>query len=255
MSRKFRLLLGIGLLTAAAGVAAAQVGSKTTTTMGESTKATATRTVHAEIIDVSGNTVIAKTAEGTREYKVPEGFKFQMDGKDIGVEELKPGMKVTATITTTTTVTPVTVTEVRQAEVLAVSGTAIIVRGPQGNRMWTGKDVAERNIKIFREGKEVGIADLKVGDRLTATIVSQKPPQRVSEQKVKAMVHGEAAAPAPAPAAEAAPAPAPAPAPAAEAPAKKLPKTASQVPLVGLAGVLSLFAGLGLTVSRRRRSR
>jgi len=166
---------------------------------------------------------------------------------------LKPGMKVTAVITTTTTVTPVTVTEVRQAEVLAVSGSAIIVRGPSGNRMWTAKDVAGRNIKIFREGKAVEISELKAGDRLTATIVSEKPPQKVSEQQVNAMVHGAPAAPAPAP--EAAPAPAPEPAPAAEAPAKKLPKTASQVPLVGLVGVLSLFAGVGLAVSRRRRSR
>ena len=162
-------------------------------------------------------------------------------------------MKVTATITTTTTVTPVTVTEVRQAEVLAVAGHAIIVRGANGNRKFTMEDVNGRDIKIFRDGQEVELAQLKVGDKLTATIVSHHPPTVVSSQAVKAAVSGAPAAPAPAPTAApamAAPAPAAEPAP---APAHhKLPKTASSVPLTGLAGVLSLAAGFALAISRRR---
>jgi LPXTG-motif cell wall-anchored protein len=183
---------------------------------------------------------------------------FQMDGKDIGVADLKPGMKVKATITETTTVTPVTVTDVRQAEVLDTTGGNLIVRGPKGIRKWSSKDISEHNIKIYRDGKEAQIGDFKKGDRVTAVIVSQKPPETVSSRSVMASAH-EAPAPAPAPAA-AAPAPEPAPAPAAEpapaaAPAhKKLPKTASSVPMVGLLGVLSLASGLALTI-RRRRSR
>jgi LPXTG-motif cell wall-anchored protein len=240
MARKFSLILGIGLLVA--GIASAQASSSASS-----------RTVQAEIIDVSGNTVVARTAQGTKEYTVPDGFKFQMNGQDIGVADLKPGMKVSATITTTTTVTPVTVTEVRQAEVLAVAGGAIITRGPNGNRKWTMEDINSHDIRIFRDGKEVEISQLKVGDRLTATIVSHHPPTVVSSQSVKASVAGAPAKPAPtaAPAmAAAAPAPAAEPAP---APAHhKLPKTASSVPLTGLAGVLSLAAGFALAISRRR---
>jgi LPXTG-motif cell wall-anchored protein len=93
--------------------------------------------------------------------------------------------------------------------------------------------------------------DLRVGDELTATIVSHKPPKVVSEQQVKAAVHGAPAAPAPAAASAPAPAPEPAAAPA-PAEHKKLPKTASNVPLAGLAGILSLAAGIGLAISRRR---
>jgi len=80
-----------------------------------------------------------------------------------------------------------------------------------------------------------------------------------------------AAAPAPAPAMSApAPAPAraepkpaePAPAPAAAAPApapapvkpKKLPKTGTDLPVVALLGWVSLTAGLGLSIGRRRRN-
>lgn len=68
-----------------------------------------------------------------------------------------------------------------------------------------------------------------------------------------------APAPAPAPAPAAAPAPAPAPAPVAAAPPppapeppRELPRTASPVPLVGLAGVLLLAGGLALRSFRFR---
>lgn len=260
MSAKIRTLLGMSVLAAAVGVAQAQVSSKTTTTTGAPQKTSTTRTITGTVVSVDGNTIVGRTAEGTREYKVPDGFKFQMDGKDIGVADLKPGMKVSATITDTTTVTPVTVTEVRQAEVLDTTGGALVVRGPKGIRKWTAKDVADYNIKIYREGKEAQVGDFKKGDRITAVIISHKPPEVASSRSVKASATGapEAPAPAPAPAAAAAPAPAPAPAPAAEPAhaehAKKLPKTASSVPVVGLLGVLSLASGLALTI-RRRRSR
>jgi hypothetical protein len=69
-----------------------------------------------------------------------------------------------------------------------------------------------------------------------------------------------APAPAPAPAPAAAPAPAPAPAPVAAAPApapapeppRALPRTASPLPLVGLAGMLLLAGGLALRSFRFR---
>jgi LPXTG-motif cell wall-anchored protein len=68
-------------------------------------------------------------------------------------------------------------------------------------------------------------------------------------------------APAPAPA-RAEPKPEPAPAPAAPAPApapapvkpKKLPKTGTDLPLVALLGWVSLTAGLGLSIGRRRKT-
>ena len=254
MSARIRTLLGMGLLAAA--VASAQVSQKTTETKGAPMKTSKTRVVEGEVVSVSGSDVVFKTAAGARDVKVPDGFKFQMDGKDIGVADLKPGMKVKATITETETVTPVTLTDVRQAEVLDTTGGNLIVRGPKGIRKWSAKDISENNIKIYRDGKEAQIGDFKKGDRITAVIVSQKPPEVVSSRSVKASATG-APEPAPAPAAAAAPAPAPAPAaePApAAAPAKKLPKTASSVPAVGLLGVLSLATGLALTI-RRRRSR
>jgi LPXTG-motif cell wall-anchored protein len=250
------ILVG-AVLFAVATVATAQYpSSKTSTEMGKAETTTTTRTIHATVVSVDGNKVVGRDASGkATEYTIPEGFKFQHEGKEIGVADLKPGMKVSATITTTVTTTPVTVTEIRKGKVLAVSGDSVVVRGPQGVRRFTFAELQERHVRLKNgAGQEISsFSELKAGDHFTATIVTNEKPQVVSEREAKAYVQGETApAPAAAPAHAEAPAAAPAPAPAA-APASTLPKTGSQVPLFGLMGALSIAAGLGLTLRRRSR--
>jgi hypothetical protein len=106
---------------------------------------------------------------------------------------------------------------------------------------------------------------------VSATIITEKAPQVMTEQQVNASLtsHGEppmapaakAAAPAPTPKPAAAPATTPKPAAAAPPPAaapapapKHLPKTASPLPLVGLLGGASLAMGALMTTLRRRRA-
>jgi len=252
----FSAFLGMGLLVATAGVATAQQTSSTTTTqMGTPQSTTTTRVVQATVVSVDGNKVVGRDASGkTTEYTLPEGFKLEHEGKQIGVADLKPGMHVKATITTTTTTTPVTVTEIRKGTVLKVSGDNVIVRGPLGVRRFSNADASKHGAKIMRDGKEIALSDLREGDNFTAVLVTDHPPTVVSEREAKAYATGGAPAPAPAPAAASAPAPAPAPAPAAEpapAPAKHLPKTATQLPLVAVMGALLLAAGFGLSRVRR----
>ena len=248
----------VGVLLAV-GVASAQQPSATTTTqMGTPETTTSTRVINATVVSVNGNKVVGKDASGkATEYTIPDGFKFQFEGRDIGVADLKPGMKVSATVTTTTTTTPVTVTEIRKGKVLAVVGDDVIVRGPQGVRRFSNQDARARNATIMRDGKQISLSDLHVGDVFTAVIVTDHPPKVVSAREAKAYA-SEEPKPAAAPATAAAPAPAPAQAPAAApapAPAKKLPKTASRIPLVGLMGALSIAVGLGLSLVRRSRVR
>ena len=122
--------------------------------MGQSSSATSTRLVNATVVSVNGNKVVAQDATGkATEYTIPDGFKFQFEGRDIGVSELKPGMKVSATVTTTTTTTPVYVTEIKSGKVLAVSGNNIIVQGPQGNRVFSNQDAVKRNARIMKDGQ------------------------------------------------------------------------------------------------------
>lgn len=242
-----RVLLTVGTLACLAGGASAQ---QTTT---------ATETKKFEVIAVDGNQLVVRLPEGTREMTVPDDFRFTVDGRQMSVQELKPGMKGTATITTRTTVTPVTVTEVRNGTVMQASGPSIVVRTDEGIRMFTQSDVDKRGVRIVRNGQPASIADFRSGDRLTATIVTSKPPQVMTEKDVQAtLARGAAPAPAARPAAGAAQPAATAgspPAGAAPPAPRKLPKTASPLPLLGLAGFASLVTAAALTARRRRQAR
>jgi len=125
-------------------------------------------------------------------------------------------------------------------------------------KMFSQGDMDKRGVKIMKDGKPVDISELRANEQLTATIVTSKPPRIMTEKQVQASLAksaGGGAGAAPAPAA-AAPAHSTAGAPAATSGAepRKLPKTASPLPLLGLVGLASLIAGLGLTVTRRRAS-
>jgi len=236
-----RLVLCTALVCLTAAVSSAQ------------TSGTTSETKKFQVISVDGNTLVVKLPEGTREITVPPDFKFTVDGKSLTVSELKPGMAGTATITTKTTVVPVTVTEVKNGVVMQNMGSSILVKTDGGMKMFSQGDMDKRGVKIMKDGKAVDISELRANDQLTATIVTSKPPRIMTEKQVEASLAKSGGAPAGAAAAPAkSTAAAPASAATSGAEPRKLPKTASQLPLLGLVGLASLIAGLGLTVRRRR---
>ena len=253
-----QVILAAGMLACLAASASAQQQPVTTT---------ATETKAFEVIAVDGNNLVVRLPEGTREMTVPEDFRFNVDGRQMSVHELMPGMRGTATITTRTTMTPVTVTEVKDGQVVQASGGAIIVRTAEGVKSFTQGDVDKRGVKIMKDGKPASISDFHSGDRLTATIVTSRPPRTVTEKEVQATLARAEPAPAPPPSPAAAPTPsaaAPAP-PSAAAPARpaaqgraeppssrSLPKTASPLPLLALTGLASILGAAALAVRRRR---
>ena len=101
----------------------------------------------------------------------------------------------------------------------------------------------------MRNGEPAQLSDFRAGDKLSAMIITEMPPRVVTEKEVSATTARAATAPAKAhtPAAAAAPSAAAEPADS----GKHLPKTASPLPLVGLVGLSSLLAGVGLTLRRR----
>ena len=237
MSRTFR----IAVLFAAACVvtsAAAQTGGSVTTT---------TKTTHKSgVIDaVWGNNVVLREADGTtHEYTVPDGFQFQMNGQNVAVADLKPGMTVDATITDQTTTKDVTVTRNVSGTVMQVAPGGIVVRDASGKLTSYGaSDLQGRDVTILRDGRAIPIGQLRRGDRLNATIVTTLPPQVVTKRSVTANVT---------PAPDSAGTGGTGNATVAAAPA--LPKTASPLPLVGLLAVVALASALTLRgLGRLRR--
>jgi predicted RNase H-like nuclease (RuvC/YqgF family) len=176
MSRSLTRVALIGVLMCLVGAV----------TFAQTTTSTLTENKKFEVISVDGNTLVVKLPEGTREISVPDDFKFIVNGQPMTVRELKPGMSGMATITTRTKSTPVTVTEVKNGEVVLAQGGAIYVRMPDGQtKSFTQSDVDKRGVKIVRDGKPAQVSDFHQGDTLTATIITTRAPQTVTDKEVQ----------------------------------------------------------------------
>jgi hypothetical protein len=193
------------------------------------------------VTSVQGNHVIIKMSTGEeKHFDVPDDFRLTVDGKEISVHELKPGTKLTRTITTTTEPKTVYTSVVKQGTVWHAQGNTVIITGADGqNRQYNNvPDWITFNV----DGKDVDVMELKKGQRVTATIITETPSTIVTT--TPGGVSGSAPAGEPASAAAPAPAPAPAAEPMAEPasePKKTLPKTASNIGLLALLGVGLLF--------------
>jgi hypothetical protein len=251
-------LTGMAFTVLSAFAVAQQMPKTTKERMaGESTSTS--RQVHGTVVAVEGNDVVVRMATGgLRNFTVPESRKFMIDGKELSVHELQPGTKLTATITTTTTPVTERTTTVGSGKVWYVSGNSVILTLPNGeNHMYKVNDSFKFNVN----GQPAGVHDLRKGMTISAEKIVEEPK---TEMATNTEVTGhapapkmEAAAPAPAPAAEPAPvhhaAPAPAPEPqVAETKPAALPHTGSELPLIGLLGVL--FTGLSFGVRKIRLS-
>ena len=192
MRRKIEQLVTI------VGVCLVGVGVLSGTASAQQTTTSTAKTQPFEVVAVDGNRLVVRGPDGAKEYTVPDDFRFTVDGQQLSVQQLKVGMKGTATVTTITTVKPVSVTEVRNGTVMQRSGNSIIVRTDDGIRMFSEVDVDRRGARLVRNGQPASITDFRAGDRLTATIVTEKPPQVMTEQQVNATLAPAAAAAAPA---------------------------------------------------------
>ncbi len=256
-----RLLATVFLCLVCAAVMMAQV--KTETSVSKQAASSKTTVERGEVVYVSGNQVMVKMESGeVRHVTVPDGATAVVDGKTLTLKDLKVGMKLERAITTTTT--PKTVKTVRSGE-----GTVVNVMPPNYATVRFEDGTVERyqipkGTKFTIDGEKKDAFALKPGMKIQATRIVEAPVVEVSESK---RVTGTAPPPpppppdvpiiisapekpAPAPVA-AAPEPAPAPAPAAEPAPKKLPKTGSAVPLIGLLGLLFSGASFGLRKLRR----
>jgi hypothetical protein len=240
----------------------AQVQSATTTTHGPSTKSVDVE--RGEVIYVSGNEVMVKMENGEiRDFpNVSESARVTVDGQELGIHDIKVGMKLQKTITTTTTPKVITKVETVTGKVWHVSppNTVILTLENGENQQFR----IPKDQKFTVDGQTVDAFGLKKGMNVSVTRVTEVPETVQTQQ---AVLTGKLPPPPPPPAdapilvAVAAPKPVPAAAaaaeaaPTAEAAPASLPKTGSLLPLIGLAGVLMLAMGLSLRVLGLGRNR
>jgi LPXTG-motif cell wall-anchored protein len=230
----------------------AQVQTKTYTTADNAT--VDNHVESGEVITVSGNDLVVKMADGTIRHvaNVPESARVTVDGQELGIHDLKPGMKLQRTITTTTT--PKTITTVQ-----SVTGKVWFV-SPPNSVILTLADGKNQSFKIPKNqkfnvnGQMKDAWGLRKGMTISATKVVEVPVVDVAQTRT---VTGELPPPPPPP-----PADVPilvveeevvAPAEVAQAAPAELPHTGSQLPLIGLLGLLSLASSLGLRTARKSR--
>jgi len=147
---------------------------------------TETRVENAQVIYVEGNDVVLKLPNGeVKQFEVSDDSKFTFDGKDVTVHELKPGMKLTATIATANPPRWVEAVKVMEMGTVWKSvGSNLIIRTPEGeNKMYR----VPSGGKVIIEGQEKMVDQLRVGDKITATVVKTTSPAGTGNQA--AVVH------------------------------------------------------------------
>jgi hypothetical protein len=246
-----RPILAAGACLVFAVGVSAQVQTQTSESAGQ-----ATHQVHVErgtVVMVDGNDLFVRMEDGSMRHipNVPDSAQVSVGGKEVGIHDLKPGMKLEHTITTTTTPKTVTTVQTVTGKVFSVQPPShVILRLADGtNQSFTIPKGQKFNI----DGKETDAWGLKKGMNVSATKVVESPVTVVEQQK---KLTGEMPPPPPPPAdapvfvvfvpRPAAPAAAAAPAAPQEQAATTLPKTGSSLPLIGFLGLICVGLSLGM---------
>ena len=246
------LLVGGALCVAFCSPVASQV--QTTEKVEHGTAVHDVQIERGEIVYVSGNDVIVKMEDGSlRAFNnVPDSVTVNVDGQHLNVHQLKPGMKVERQTITTTTPRVVTKVESVTGKVWHVTPpTSVILTLEDGTNQ---RFQIPRGQKFNISGRETDAFGLRKGMTVSATRVTETPETVVTQQVKRTGTMPTPQAPqrdapilivmvstarASTETAQAEPAP------------SKLPKTASELPLVGLLG--AFFCGLSLAIMAVRK--
>jgi len=240
----------------AAAVAAQTPQPTTQTTRGEGT--VTTEKMSGEVVLVDGNNLVVRMSNGEfRTFSnVPDSRRALIDGKEVGVRDLTPGTKLTATITRTTTPVTIRTTTVGTGRVRYVAGSTVILTLPSGE---TKQYVVKPEYKFIVNGKPASVNELRQGMTVSAEKIVEEPTVDIAtDTNVVGQAPRAQAAPAAATATGgaaalgAAPARAGAASTASGAPPARLPKTGSPIPFVGLLGLLLVGGSSAIRMLRRR---
>jgi len=252
-AQRVLLVLAIGIVgLALKSDLSAQVQTDTSTTTGQ--PKTEVKVDRGTVVLVDGNDLVVKAEDGHLLHfaSVPESFRATVDGQQLGIHDLKPGMILERTITTTTT--PQTITTVKH-----VTGTVWAVNPPT-SVILTLEDGKNQAFKIPQgqkfdiDGQMTDAWGLQKGMKITATKVTEVPETVIDQHREVTGTEPPPDLPVNLPILVMLVLPDDAPAPVLEQTApvtpNVLPKTSSQLPLIGMLGLFGLLSGLALRAVR-----
>lgn len=245
------LLAGGALCVAFSMPAAAQVQTAQTEAQGAATHEV--KVERGEIVYVSGHSVVVRMEDGSLRHfdNVPDSLTFMVDGQPVNINNAKVGMKLEKQTVTTSTPKVVTTVETVTGTVWQVSPpTSVILTLENGKNQRF--NIPKGQIFVVN-GQETDAFGLKKGMKVSAQRVTEVPETVVTQQLKRT---GSAPPPPPTPKPDvpilvAAAPETTAPAPAAAAAPATLPKTASELPLIGLLGLA--LCGISLTAMAIRK--
>lgn len=229
-------------------ITGAQVKTSTNTITHEATVETSVE--RAEVVHVEGNDLILKMEDGSLRHlpNVPDSDRVTVDGKEIGIHELKPGMKLEKTIKVVTTPKTIVTTQTVTGKVWhIVPPNSVVLSLENGENQQFN---IPKGQKFNVDGQMVDAWGLKKGMRVTATKVVEEPVTEVEHQK---QLTGQMPPPPPpSPPADQPIVIAVLHVPATPAAPTELPKTGSNLPLTAFIGLLFLACGFAIRAVRMR---
>jgi hypothetical protein len=234
----------------------AQVQTQTSTTSGGTTRQVQIES--GEVVSVDGNDLFVKMSDGTLRHfpNIPASARVDVDGKQLSVSELQPGMKLQRATVTSTTPQVVTTIETVTGKVWHVQPPSMVILSLENGENQQFK--IPKGQKFMVNGTETDAWGLKKGMTVSATRVTETPVTSVANYQ---HVTGTLPAGEPVLIAKGGPTPAPTAegtvsasheAGTTTSASAELPKTASGWPLVGLLGLLFVSASLGMALLRSR---
>ena len=159
----------------------AQVETQTTTAKGQPT--VVTKVERGEVVTVSGNDMVVKMADGTiRNFEnVPASARVTVDGKQLGIHDLKPGMKLQRTITTTSTPMTITTIQTVKGKVWHITPPLSIILTLEDGKNQEFKIPEDQKFNV--EGQMVDAWGLRKGMIVTATKIVEQPATEVTQEK------------------------------------------------------------------------
>jgi glucose/arabinose dehydrogenase len=185
MKKTFRFLSGFSLVYMATVLAGGQSNGQdpqTTTQHIKGESQVTTAQVKGTVVYTEGNTLVVLASSGViEEFQVAPSRKFIIDGKELTVDQLKPGTALTLTVTTTTTPVTARMTTIGSGRVFWVSQSAVIVTLPNNERRMYRPDESYR---FTVDGKPASIHELKKGMMVSGERIVEEPRTEITTNSV-----------------------------------------------------------------------